>query len=51
MKLEYLTDEELLQLWHTETERAEELDEWDAVAAVEEEMIKRGMDPAAEAER
>ena len=51
MNLKALSDEKIIEIWHVETTKAEETDIWDLVAAIEQEMKRRGMDPAAEAQR
>lgn len=48
--LESLTEEALISLWHKETHTAELTDNWEYICAIEEEMVRRGMDPAAEAD-
>lgn len=50
MEWKNYTDEALITLWHNESKKAELTDDWTKVHEIEEEMIRRGMDPAAEAD-
>jgi hypothetical protein len=51
MSYKDMDTEDLLEAWHAETEIAEGTDDWEKVAEIEQEMIRRGMDPAEEAQR